>query len=468
MPATIAEQLVRDYLATRTIPAKPVLKRAGPALVIACLEHVANPVADQSRIDLLLEPACGAVPAPTEPELRRIVQLTTATIARIPPFGLSLVLAYLEKADLTPGLCDDLRALRASTPKGSLFFTQAGDQLFRQRMALLEWLDLSDPIEPDRCWSERIRHDLRHMKPGPFHHWRDIFKSMRADGISRLKPKSEAEARERLDALGRDEFTQRIRHWFYPFSQPEPVPLSIAGSHILKGLLQYCALAPDSAILEAALWLVVARWKQKKNVDKVMVALLGLLETMPPQDAWQPLLLLQETWGLPGGQIESLLTSIAQSLGISEEELRRQRLIAPKPPSLPDIHFKAAQVALELMGPRFAAFQPAAEAGDATVTGRLDSYRVSLSTGRITRRSDGAVLMLDPSRLPSELQPFIDVEIRMEPDPARSGARQVWQAALGEQPEVPESTGLRQIYLRIAMLREDDVYGSAFVVLDDM
>ena len=87
-----------------------------------------------------------------------------------------------------------------------------------------------------------------------------------------------------------------IRDWFDAFRSPEPLRLSVAGSHVLKGLLWYGALADDVAVNEAALWLLDASWKPKRNVDKAMVALAVLIDTMPTDDAWHALSRLQERW----------------------------------------------------------------------------------------------------------------------------------------------------------------------------
>src|SRR5205823_2741719 len=82
--------------------------------------------------------------------------------------------------------------------------------------------------------------------------------------------------------------------WFAPFRSGEPLPLSVAGSHVLKGLIWYCAIAREDDLRDCSLWLLDVKWKQKRNIEKAMVAL---------------------------GQF-----------GISKQDLRTRNLIKPEPP----------------------------------------------------------------------------------------------------------------------------------------
>src|SRR5262249_41836079 len=118
--------------------------------------------------------------------------------------------------------------------------------------------------------------------------------------------------------------------WLEPFKSGEPQRLSVAGSHVLRGLLWYTALTRDPDLAEATLVLLDAPWKAKRNLDKVMVALVSVLETLPPVAAWPSLLRLQQEWPTSSGQIERLLEETAAELGITEEELRARALLKPK------------------------------------------------------------------------------------------------------------------------------------------
>jgi hypothetical protein len=79
----------------------------------------------------------------------------------------------------------------------------------------------------------------------------------------------------------------RLGVWLAPLRSGKAQPLSVAGSHVLSGLLWYAALTKDHLRLGAiVLTLLDACWKAKRNVDKAMIALVGVLEAMPPVEAW--------------------------------------------------------------------------------------------------------------------------------------------------------------------------------------
>lgn len=202
---------------------------------------------------------------------------------------------------------------------------------------MLLWHDEWDALDPDTCWSERVRRDYRAMTGERRAKWRALLHHLRGDAGSKPAKPWVKEAQKRLVAIGIDDFRTMIRAWFEAFRAPEPVKLSLAGSHVLKGLLWYGAVARDAAVNEAALWLLDADCKPKRNADKVMVGLAVLIDTMPVEEAWQALLRLQERWGASQGQIEKLLIKLAGAFDISKEKLAELGLLkpAPPPPKLP-------------------------------------------------------------------------------------------------------------------------------------
>jgi hypothetical protein len=143
------------------------------------------------------------------------------------------------------------------------------------------------------------------------------------------------EAQQRLAAVGAEDFRAMMTQWFACFREGETLRLSTVGSHVLKGLLWYGALARDPAVTEAALALIDAPWKPKRNLDKVMVALALVIDTMPVEEAWTVLLKLQRVWGASEGQIERLVIKIAASLGMTEERLRQEGVLKPPQPLPP-------------------------------------------------------------------------------------------------------------------------------------
>jgi hypothetical protein len=79
-----------------------------------------------------------------------------------------------------------------------------------------------------------------------------------------------------------------------------------------------------------ALALLDTKWKAKKNVDKVMVALVTILETRPAAEAWPSLLRLQQEWPTTSVQVERFFKETAAGFGISEEELKARALLKPR------------------------------------------------------------------------------------------------------------------------------------------
>jgi hypothetical protein len=244
-----------------------------------------------------------------------------------------LVVAYLEAHDLTPELTAALRRFLAElqgVPGGMKYQSQAGYQVAAAHVHMLLWHDETDPLDPARCWSDGVLRDLRAMTGERKAHWKALFRHIKGNAPAKPAKGWIKEAEKRLAAVGREDFSNRVRAWLEPFRGPEPQRLSVAGSHVLRGLLWYAALVRDPDLAEAALVLLDATWKAKRNVDKVMVALVSVLETLPPVTSWSPLLRLQQEWPTSSIQVERFLKKTAAELGITEEELKARALLKLK------------------------------------------------------------------------------------------------------------------------------------------
>jgi len=244
-----------------------------------------------------------------------------------------LLVAHLETHDLAPELAAELRRFQAElqgVPGGMKYQNQAGYQVALAHVHMLLWHDEGDLLDPTHCWSDRVRHDLRAMTGDRKSHWKALFRHIKGNAPAKPGKGWVKEAEARLAAIGPEDFRDRMRAWLEPFSSTEPQRLSVAGSHILRGLLWYAALARDPELTDAALALLDTTWKPKRNVDKVMVALVSVLETLPPAAAWPSLLRLQQEWPTSSIQIERFLKKAAAELGISEEELKARALLKPK------------------------------------------------------------------------------------------------------------------------------------------
>jgi len=244
-----------------------------------------------------------------------------------------LLVAFVETHGLPAELAAELRRFQAGLtglPGGMKYQNQAGYQVAVQHVHLLLWHDESDPLDPSRCWGEAVRRDLRAMRGARRTYWTALFRHIKGNAPAKPAKSWLKEADKRLAAVGREDFRDRFGAWLAPLRSDEPQPLSVAGSHILRGLLWYAALIEDPALPPIALALLGTRWKAKRNVDKVMVALVAVLETLPPQEAWPSLLRLRKEWPTSSVQIERLLKKTAAEFGITEDELRARALLKPK------------------------------------------------------------------------------------------------------------------------------------------
>jgi len=263
----------------------------------------------------------------TVPEMCRLIGRRDGTA---PP--ISRVAEYFATHDLTAEACAPLRqwreAVKARIGRG---YKHVDVQYDLQVLDMLLWHDEADPLELAACWSERVRRDYRAMVGERRRRWHALLRHIRGDAGSKPPKPWIKEAQSRLAAVGAEDFRATVTGWFACFRESDPLRLSVVGSHVLKGLLWYCALARDPAVTAAALPLLDAAWKPKRNLDKVMVALALVIDTMPVEEAWAALLPLQNAWGASQGRIEQLVIKIGRSVGMTEEQLRAQGVLKPRP-----------------------------------------------------------------------------------------------------------------------------------------
>src|SRR5262249_35024250 len=127
--------------------------------------------------------------------------------------------------------------------------------------------------DPARCWSECVRRDFRAMTGDRRANWRRLLKHIRGNVPPRMPAGWASEAELRLAEVGLEDFREQLSLWFAPFRSGQPLPLSVAGSHVLRGLIWYAVLSRDEQVKECALWLLDVKWKQKRNTEKSMLAL---------------------------------------------------------------------------------------------------------------------------------------------------------------------------------------------------
>ena len=200
-----------------------------------------------------------------------------------------LLVAFVEMHDLTPALADELRRFQADLrgkPGGMKYQSQAGYQVAVAHVHMLLWHDENDPLDPSRCWSDVVRRDLRDMRGKQRTHWKALFRHIKGNAPAKPAKGWIKEAEKHLTQVTHQDFMDRLGVWLAPLRSGEAQPLSVAGSHVLRGLLWYAALTKDPRLGAIVLTLLDACWKAKRNVDKAMIALVGVLEAMPPVEAW--------------------------------------------------------------------------------------------------------------------------------------------------------------------------------------
>lgn len=361
-------------------PWRKLPKRELPGLMLAVLrrllwldQHDAElEMAHVSRTRLVrLLRVLYAIKAPfSEPELVAIVDATTPLLARIAPYGpVERVVEHLKTHDLTPELCRALCAFQAGLREENSG-SQSSMQSLRQQLHMLLWMDEWEPLDPARCWSECVRRDFREMTGEGRTRWRALLKHLRGNAPVRMPQGWARDAEPLLASVGREDFRNRMAEWFAPFRSGQPLPLSVPGSHVLKGLIWYCAVAKDEEARGIALWLLDAKWRQKRNTEKSLVAL--------------------------------------TELGITREELTSRNLIKERVPDpMPNYFLRLEQsLALTTADRMFAS----SEEDLLIVQGQLHFYRISRSTGRIERAGDNAVLELDWHALPDQFRMIVGAE----------------------------------------------------------
>ncbi len=301
----------------------------------------------------------------TEPDLRTMLDLTAPLLEHIAPDGpVEYVTEYLKKNDLTEELSRSLREFNAKVRTD--VSGMAALQSLKQRLHMLAWLDEWEPLDPARCWSECVRRDFRAMTGERRVKWRGLLKHLRGNAPPRMPSGWARDAEQRLADVGLEDFREQLHVWFAPFRSGEPLPLSVAGSHVLKTLIWYAALTRDDEAKAIALGLLDVKWKQKRNAEKLMLAL--------------------------------------EVFGISKDEMLSRGLVKPlAAPASPIPRFLEKLMQVEYM--HTADRMAAAEDDDLMIVqGQLHFYRLFRSSGRIERATDNRVLELDWHALPHEMR----------------------------------------------------------------
>ena len=74
-------------------------------------------------------------------------------------------------------------------------------------------------------------------------HWKALLRHIKGNAPAKPAASWVKEAGKRLAAVGEPDFCDRFAAWLAPLGEAAPQPLSVAGSHVLRGLMWYAALS---------------------------------------------------------------------------------------------------------------------------------------------------------------------------------------------------------------------------------
>ena len=205
-------------------------------------------------------------------------------------------------------------------------------QTLRRRLAVLLWHDPYDALDPKKCWSETIRRDLRAMPEDHRKQWNVVFAAIPVSDNTEPPNKWKKAAEFHVIEIGSGPFRKQLLEWLAPFGRPEPVRLSMVGSHIVKALLWYARMLRDPEVDSAVLALLHTQWRNKDFVFRPLTVLAGNIALLPPEEAWPMLLHIQGTLGAKASaRLEKIVKQVGAQQGLSEEELRSYGLLKTQP-----------------------------------------------------------------------------------------------------------------------------------------
>jgi hypothetical protein len=102
-----------------------------------------------------------------------------------------------------------------------------------------------------------------------------VLRSMLAETETKIAvapPAEKVRLQERSEVLREwvthQDFMDRLGVWLAPLRSGEAQPLSVAGSHVLRGLLWYAGLTEDPRLGAIVLTLLDARWRQSETLTR--------------------------------------------------------------------------------------------------------------------------------------------------------------------------------------------------------
>jgi hypothetical protein len=145
----------------------------------------------------------------------------------------------------------------------------ASDNHYRALVEWFVWFEDVAPVDPDACWSHRVKQDLRSMEGAELGHWLTLLDN--STFIITAKPPKRwmRVAEPAFERVGAEAFRLRFVKWFEPFTKGEAVRLTVTGRNILRLLMWYALIAKDLAVDEALAGFAGAKWKNQESAKLV-------------------------------------------------------------------------------------------------------------------------------------------------------------------------------------------------------
>jgi hypothetical protein len=148
----------------------------------------------------------------------------------------------------------------------------AGSQTLRAQVEWFLWFEDIAPVQPDACWSQRVKQDLRGMPAAERAAWVALLENSTFI-ISGKPPKKWLSAgEEAFRKVDGNQFRARFVDWFAPFGRSDAVRLTVTGRNLLRLLIWYALIARDAAVDEALAGFANARWKTKDTAQRAAQA----------------------------------------------------------------------------------------------------------------------------------------------------------------------------------------------------
>jgi hypothetical protein len=305
---------------------------------------------------------------------------------------LDLIAAHVAQHGWSIELADTVRAWHKSL-HGSV-----SAQDLRLKVGWLLWFDNVSKIDPQECWSNRIRADLREMKPEVRAAWVELLENTSVAAVEKPPVKWKKPAAAAFKKVGAQEF--RKQQWFECFQPGQPLRITTNGRDVLRNLTWYALLAADPEVDRAVARFASAQWKTKADkalVTKMLPSFAYVMIERSPPLAFEALeMLIRNGPGPLAGKTLRMYEQLCIELGH-----------APSASEPPKSEPPSRDETLRSLLKKMMTGQNASLEGDVVVVrGELDTYRIGIRDGRMTRDSDGRSVRLEIEMSTPALAPF--------------------------------------------------------------